>query len=196
MHAQREQRRWIVQFVKGREHQSVAPTGALDSHRGVRRQVGGHALIGGVELASGCVELDKRIGRSAERAANIGPCGLPCSTLQKLVAGVCPALARSDEHVVATESIPQSIKRAKGIAVPVDTIVGIQDQVAACWINRSSSSKSVGSRRAETHHGRSSPATKTKRWTVSLPSTWRSLRGGGAAAPRATAIAIFRRRST
>ena len=130
MHAQREQRGWIVQLVKGRKHQPVAPTGAFDPHRRVRRQVGGHGLIGGVESASERVELDLGIGRSAQRAANIGSCGLPGNSVEKLGARVRPALAGSDEDVVATEPIPQSIERTEGVTVPVDTIVGIHDQRA------------------------------------------------------------------
>jgi hypothetical protein len=50
--------------------------------------------------------------------------------MEKLGAGVRPALAGSDEHVVATEAIPQAIEHTEGVAVPIDPIVGIQDSRA------------------------------------------------------------------
>jgi hypothetical protein len=93
----------IVESLQRREGEPVAPAALLNPQVRIRRQVGGRAPIGLVELVPQRRQLHRRVERMVEGAADARPSRFPRRALQQRGARVGPLLARGDEEVATPE---------------------------------------------------------------------------------------------
>jgi hypothetical protein len=117
--AEREQAGGLLQFIEPGDSQCVMTVLLVYPDCSIRRQVGGGALIGQVELVREGLQFQLGGFAPAQGPADLGPHGVPLGALQQLHAGVAPAFTARDEDIPAAQALLEPVYETQRIRPPI-----------------------------------------------------------------------------